>query len=381
MIRRIFLYALLPGLILLPWLAWETDRNMVRRWAYPLKGWVAAASTRCDGEAPAWVERAARTMAVDHSSPANQLAYVTPDGVRLGCVNGWQGLPWLSPRITEQTSFRLASLSKIVTFMGVIQGLGDGDGWLDQPAVQVLEVPPPYTDARVTQIRIRQLVNHSGGFDRMRAEDSMVIRDKKPWCPGEIEKLASIRLQFDPGTQTSYSNIGYCLLAAAYAKKTGKKFEEVLKQEAGISRYGIGYLRERDSPVEFNFMNEGFYDASFTRYFDWQALTSSMGMTGSAAGLADFIQANRKGLQIAQAMHDTATCNESQYLRCMDGFLARQRVDGKLLWSQGGYLYGMSALFLLDEEGRMLIWLGAGTATSRAEARRYIEREFLAGRS
>src|SRR5690606_1008882 len=130
-----------------------------------------------------------------------------------------------------------------------------------------------------------------------------------------------------------------------------------------------------------NFMNEGFYDASFTRYFDWQALTSSMGMTGSAAGLADFIQANRKGLQIAQAMHDTATCNERQYLRCMDGVLARQRVDGKLLWSQGGYLYGMSALFLLDEKGRMLIWLGAGTATSRAEARRYIEREFLAGRS
>lgn len=377
---RIVLYLLLLAAIFGPWLAWETDRNMVRRWLYPAKGQLVALTTRCDAGAPAWLAASTRRLARGMDSPANQLAYVDAQGNIHACHNGWQGLPLASPRVDDGTPFRLASLSKIVAFIGLTaQPPAQTAQWLDTRLVDDLGLHANLADARVADIRIRDLLQHSAGFDRLQAEDSMVIRDTPPWCPAQPQQLAHTELQFTPGSRHAYANLGFCLAEVAHARHFGRDLWQVLETDLRMGDDGLAALADVDSPVQYNFMHQAFYDPGFTRHFDWQALRSSMGLTGNARGLARFIHRHRDRLALSRSMHDAAiACDETRPLSCFDGFLERKRVDGRLLWTQGGYLYGMSARFLLVPDGQMLIWLGAGDSVPRTLARDFLQQQLLA---
>ncbi len=192
----------------------------------------------------------------------------------------------------------------------------------------------------------------------------MVIRDKRPWCPYSPLSLTHARLDFEPGTRFAYANVGYCLAALAFEHRVGKSLWSTLEDDLKLFSYDLNYLEAVDSPVQFNFMNEGFYDKNFVQYFDWHALRGSMGMTGNALGLARFLRDNRRQLEFARQMHsETARCEETLSEGCYNGFLERRRLaDGRLFWNQKGYLYGMSAIFVMDENGNMIIWLGSGMA-------------------
>lgn len=369
LILRLLLYILLISAMFISWLAWETDANQVRRWIYPVKGELAAWSTRCDTQAPRWLGTLARAMATAHDSPANQLAFVTRSGEISICTNGWESTPVLSPRLAPDTPMRLASLSKIVSFIG-LTGVPAAEqaAWLDALLAEVLGLAPPYADARVGSIRVRDLLNHSAGFDRLKTEDPITrFRDaRKPqrsWCPYELDRLARIGLDYAPGSRFSYHNLDYCLAAAAYEKRFGRSLWTALAEDFHLHDHGLEWLDRRDSPVAYNFMHAGLTspDASFVQRLDWQAARAPMGLTGNAGGLARFIHAHRTHLALAQRLRDdTIPCDAAQTMACYDGFLNRVDVDGQRLWQQGGYLYGMAALFVLDEAGNFIVWLGAG---------------------
>lgn len=379
MLRRFVAYLLLFCAIFLPWLAWETDRNMVRRWVYPITGQLAAFSTRCDVTAPDWLQALAQQIPKWLDSPANQIAFVDPSGTLTGCINGWEGHPLISKRVTADTRFRFASLSKLVTFFGVVheQALGQAD-WLGLPLIQVLGLTPPFQDQRIAQIHVRHLLNHSAGFDRMRSKDPMVIDDQKPWCPGQVEKLADTPLQFTPGSRHAYANLGFCLAAVAYERHMGRSLWNALEQDMNLSRYGMAYMDEADSPIAYNFMHNEMRGPDFVKHFDWQALRAPMGMTGSAQGLAHFVADHRALLDFARGMHDPGiSCNDAVLESCMDGFLERRRLGNITVWQQRGYLYGMAALFVMDEAGNFLVWLGSGEAKSLTESADFLSRALI----
>lgn len=377
---RLLVYALLLLLVFGPWLAWETDRNRVRRWLYPAKGQLVAASTQCDAQAPAWLRQAAKTLATRFDSPANQLVFVDAAGQMAACVNGWQDVPFFSPRVSHDTPLRLASVSKIVSFMGLVYKNPNTHGsWLDEKLVNVLGMHGPLADERVRDIRVRHLLNHTAGFDRLRSVDPMTELDKKPWCPAQWPMLAHVQLDFAPGTRYAYANLGYCLAAVAYEKRFGRSLWDVLAQDMQFANYGLNYLEQVDTPVHYNFMHQPFFDEGYVHHFDWHALRAPMGMTGSAKGLARFIHQYRDLLAVARSLHgmDDAPCNEAQSESCFDGFLERRIVNGKTVWRQRGYLYGMTASFMTDEAGNLMVWLGAGESRPILAAHENIEKVFL----
>lgn len=422
---RLLVYALLLLLVFGPWLAWETDRNRVRRWLYPAKGWLVAASTQCDAQAPAWLHQAAQTLARHFDSPANQLVYWPTGGQMQGCVNGWHDMPLFSPRVTAGTRFRMASLSKVVTFIGLLSapdGAGQPAGgqqaagvaqpalantvalgavggatpaaaggvapvaaagqqwpaWMNAPLAQVLAPDVPaasYKDARVAAMRVRHLLNHSAGFDRLKEADPMLMRDITPWCPHAPERLASEPLQFAPGTRYSYANVGYCLAPVVYERVTQQDFFHHLSHTLQMQAYGMAFIDQQDAELNYNFMHQEFYGPDFMHYFDASALRTSMGMTGNAKGLARFVRDNWQTFTQFHAMHDPAiACNDAQQDEgCFDGVMERKTLDGQALWAQGGYLPGMGAVLLVDEAGNLLIWLGAGEAAKAQENTAYLE--------
>ncbi|MDL5037410.1 serine hydrolase [Comamonas sp. Y6] len=283
--------------------------------------------------------------------------------------------------MTTDTRFRFASLSKLVTFFGVTheQALGQV-GWLSQPLFEVLGLTPPFRDPRIAQIQVHHLLNHSAGFDRLRVKDPMVIDDQKPWCPGQLEKLADTPLQFTPGSHYAYANLGFCLAAVAYERRMGRSLWSALEQDMHLSRYGLGYMDEVDSPIAYNFMHNEMRGPEFVAHFDWQALRAPMGMTGSAQGLARFVADNRALLDFARGMHDPGIpCNETLFESCMDGFLERRRLGDVTVWQQRGYLYGMAALFVMDKAGNYLVWLGSGEINPPTLASDFLVRTLIDG--
>lgn len=383
---RLLAYILLIGVIFFPWLAWENDNNKMRRWIYPLKGQLAAWSTRCDAQAPPWLGTLTNAMATEYDSPANQLVFVNRSGAVSVCVNGWQGTPIFSQRLEPDTPMRLASLSKIVSFIGMTDvSKFQSANWLNTLLADILILSSSYVDERVRDIRVRNLLNHSAGFDRFKTEDPIArfqnpLQPQLSWCPYDLGQLAHIRLDYAPGSRFSYHNLDYCLVAAAYEKYFGRSLWTALDQDFNLHGYGLDWLDRRDTSVAYNFMHAGLTSpgADFVQQIDWYAARAPMGLTGNASGLARFIQDHRPQLALAQNMRDdTIFCEPRKQLECFDGFLNRIQVNGQWLWQQGGYLYGMAALFVMDEGGNFIVWLGAGEGRPLTAAPQRIQQMLL----
>lgn len=72
---------------------------------------------------------------------------------------------------------------------------------------------------------IRQLLQHTGGWDAAEAGDPVAQRDDGPPCIA----LPVPPRQFAPGTRYAYSNTRYCLLGAALKEATGLSYEEAVR--------------------------------------------------------------------------------------------------------------------------------------------------------
>jgi CubicO group peptidase (beta-lactamase class C family) len=154
--------------------------------------------------------------------------------------------------------FRIASISKPVTGVAVMKLVEDGRLSLDEkafpflgiaPAVQSLIDPEP----RMHHITVRQLLQHTGGWDRDKSFDPMfrserIARANLTPPPATavdvIRYMLSRPLDFDPGTRYAYSNYGYCVLGRLIEKVSGQSYEKFVQETilapAGIKRMRLG---------------------------------------------------------------------------------------------------------------------------------------------
>ena len=166
--------------------------------------------------------------------------------------------------VQPDSLFRIASISKPITAVATLKLVEDGLLDLDERVFQILdehETPEGTTpDPRLADITVRQLLQHSSGWDRDKSYDAMWIprtieRDlgvlKPVSCQDVITYMLGQPLDFDPGTQFAYSNFGYCLLGRIIEARTGEPYEEFVKRRVlenlGINRMRIGgtLLQER----------------------------------------------------------------------------------------------------------------------------------------
>ena len=152
--------------------------------------------------------------------------------------------------------FRIASLSKPVTAVAILQLVEQRRLSLDDRIVDVLKLKPERDQQRHRQVTIRQLLQHTGGWDRGVSFDPMfqpvriatALDTKSPAGPGEVIRfMQRWPLDFDPGSRYAYSNYGYCLLGRVVEKLTGQPYGSSVQQSVlkplGITRMRIGETR------------------------------------------------------------------------------------------------------------------------------------------
>src|SRR5215813_12315238 len=116
--------------------------------------------------------------------------------------------------------FRIASLSKPITAVAVLQLVERTKLTLDAKVWDVLKLPEP-SDTRWKQVTILHLLQHTGGWDRDKSFDPMfrsvfiaqMLNVSPPAEPQHIIRyMLGQPLDFDPGSRYAYSNFGYCIL-------------------------------------------------------------------------------------------------------------------------------------------------------------------------
>lgn len=140
--------------------------------------------------------------------------------------------------------FRIASISKSITAVAILQLVEQGKLHLDRRVVEVLDIKPHVEegktpDPRLKDITIRHLLQHTGGWDRDKSFDPMfrpivIARALKVPPPAGPEHVISYmfgrELDFTPGERYAYSNLGYCILGRIIEKLSGKPYDEYVRE-------------------------------------------------------------------------------------------------------------------------------------------------------
>lgn len=192
-----------------------------------------------------------------HGIPGAALA-IAKDGKLIYAKGlGWADLAAGVP-VQPFTVFGLASCSKPITALAILALIEQGKLSLDDRAFDLLKhIQPPVgsrIDPRVKAITIRQLLNHSGGWDRAKSGDPMnqsALIARRLGVPMPINQdqflsyVLTLPLDFDPGTDMKYSNVGYIILGRIVEKASGLPYEEYIREHvlkpAGVRQ---AYLNE-----------------------------------------------------------------------------------------------------------------------------------------
>jgi N-acyl-D-amino-acid deacylase len=212
------------------------------------------------------LDRAVLKIMDHHGIPAAGLAIARNGKLIYARGFGWSNIA-TAAETGPQTFFCLASLSKPFTAVAILQLAEQGKLNLDDPAMKYLaHIKPPRgarVDPRLGKATIRQLLNHTGGWDRNVSGDPVTwspqiaraMRIRLPVSPRQfISFMQAVPLNFGPGSKFVYSNVGYIFLGEIVEKVSGQHFEEYIQKNvlrpAGIEKAFLSTMRTHYHPNE-----------------------------------------------------------------------------------------------------------------------------------
>jgi N-acyl-D-amino-acid deacylase len=193
------------------------------------------------GEGMPIFDRIVRETLEKFGVPGASLAVVKNGRLVVAKGYGWANVARHEP-VTPRTLFSLASVSKPVSAIAVLRLVEQGRLSLDDRVYDVLGRPQPLPGMQIVprarEITVRQILNHSAGWLR---KNDPLSKSKKiaaemhqpPPIPSElIVRWAFCHpLDFQPGTEQSYSNFSYQLCRHVCQSVTGEPFESYVRQQ------------------------------------------------------------------------------------------------------------------------------------------------------
>ncbi|MBL8290589.1 MAG: serine hydrolase [Bryobacterales bacterium] len=297
--------------------------------------------------------------------------------------------------VRPDSRFRVASISKTVTGVTTLRLVQEGRIDLSRPFMTYLpdlaptSTPPP--DPRMAQVTVRQLLQHTAGFDREIENDHVLyyntasrLFDNAPVTIDLMSRyIMSQRLDFAPGTKYAYGNSAYQLLGRIIEKVTGKKYLDAVNERtlhpAGAFNVDIGgNLLSQRLPDEVRYYDYPGAPLSTTagapgvtlpaaRPYNWRVDFSDSygGLVGSAIDVARFLLAieGRRGTALlTPATIATMTARPTPAVHPATGPYVGLTwrltpVSGGLNWWHSGGASGTRNLMLRRQDGKSWVIL------------------------
>lgn len=347
------------------------DRVGFWRLVYPLQAQLAIWNIHCSKGSPVWMQQSVKYIIKNQRTLGNQLAYFDQNNQLHSCQSGWQKTTLFSTSISEDTRFRYASLTKLVTSDAILQEINKekiklSTGLIDvMPEIKHEELKDP----RIKEITISSLLEHRSGFDRMRSEDVVFSFKERSWCPYNVSTLARLELDFDPDARYAYDNRNYCLLGVVLERLEKQSYRTYIQQYYSLNKKNIKFVDGYYYPdeVKYDFRNNDFWMESDDNKFDFKALSSSAGLSGSAKQLALLVKEMLKHKPLNILAIDKQTlknCKIHQFKSC-NGYAMwqyREKSSQPIMYFRNGGLPAVTSLAMVTSNSEVIVWMGNGAS-------------------
>lgn len=172
--------------------------------------------------------------------------------------------------VQPTSGFRIASISKPITSVAILQLVQQRKLRLDDLIIDVVGIEPFLDDGveidrRMRKVTIRHLLNHTAGWlretDPMGSANQRRVTSKLGLESGELRPKHMVRymlgqkLDFEPGTKMVYSNLGYCFLGRVVESVSGLSYEKYVQRNVfapiGITSAYIGKRKSFENEVTY----------------------------------------------------------------------------------------------------------------------------------
>ncbi len=251
-----------------------------------------------------------KTQVDNHQTPSVQYAFFDTDSIIYERHYGLRNIK-SQEYVDSSTTYHLYSVTKTFTALSVLQLVEDGKVELNKPVSFYLPEFPYQKD-----ITVEQLLSHTSGIPNplpLRwihlAEEHQGF-DRNKFFAEVFEKHS--KLDFAPGTDFKYSNLGYVILGQLVENVSGKSLEDYITENiilrSGINKSALSF--QIDTSVHATGYHKwwSFSNAIFGFLFDKQKFmdkkegkwkpfnffynngTAYGGMFGSEQGLIKYAQ-------------------------------------------------------------------------------------------
>lgn len=317
------------------------------------QGLSAAKIEKINGAISAWMSQ--------HKAPALSVAIVLND--QLGWSKGF-GLADIENNVPARadTAYRLASISKSLTAVAVMQLVEKGKLDLDAPVHKYCEAYPEKqaltgVPDKQFSVTIRQLLTHFAGVRHNKFEETFSTKHY-----GSIaEAVGSFKddpLVIEPETKYSYSSPGYTLLGCAIEGATGAPYIDYMRENvfkpAGMTRtviddvYAVipnrarGYRQTQSGEIQ----NAPLHDTSI-KIPGGGLITTTEDMARFAIALNEGKLVKKETLAQMWTRPKTRDGKESSYAY---GFLIGEKDGQKQIFNDGSQAGTRTYLFLIPDQ-------------------------------
>ena len=170
------------------------------------------------------------------SPPGLSMVIVKNDSIVYNKGFGWADRP-RKIKATPETVYHWWSITKISTAMAILQLQEQGKLQLDDAISKYLPFfEVKYPSDKSNTITIRHLLNHSSGIPdagglklaKWIHHDTEPALDQTALIEQKFSDYST--LQFEPGEDTTYTNIGYMLLGAIIEKVSNQSYRDYIRQ-------------------------------------------------------------------------------------------------------------------------------------------------------
>ncbi len=235
-------------------------------------------------------------LQLERSDVAGATVMVMKDGnVLLQKGYGYADVKWKKPVDPTSTIFRLASISKLFTWVSVMQLQEEGKLDLDADVNRYLdfEIRPAFN----RPVTLRNLMTHTGGFEEVLTDIILTDPKKAVSLRDDLINNQPKRL-FPPGQVPAYSNYGVGLASYIVQRVSGEQFEDYVRRHifAPLAMTHSSFFQPLEKPLA-GFASEG-YRTDTTRPpvgFEILNPVGAGGLSSTAADMGRFGQALLNG--------------------------------------------------------------------------------------
>jgi len=247
-------------------------------------------------------EQTVRELLKKYAVPGGAIAVVRDGKLIYARGFGYADLENKTP-VQPDALFRIASVSKPITSAAIMKLVEEGKLTLDDRVALFIAylapAPGATVDPRWEQITIRQLLDHTGGWDRAKpngfdpmfqsAAAAAAVNAPAPASAETVIRwMKGMPLDFNPGEKFAYSNFGYDILGRVIERASGMSYEAYVRARVllpvGAKRTRQGKTRMSDalpgevkyylpgmglnaSPVQSVFPGEGLVPVNYGGYY------------------------------------------------------------------------------------------------------------------